>query len=247
MIPKKIHYIWLGKKEPDNTSKMCINSCRRNCPDYEIIIWNENNLDLDKLKRENKFLKKCIEIGLWAFASDYLRLYLLYQEGGIYLDTDVEVLHSFDSFLDYVFFVGMESSEYIGTGVIGSEAGSKELKRLLEFYDKGIWDVDFFNNPMIFNHLFEKEPGTFNNAKIFPVDIFSPYSPQEEGSYLCLIGNEKTMCIHWYNAAWGMSRKGYVFLQTKHVKNPFERLYQVLRKNIGYFRKKRIYQRKGKN
>lgn len=237
MIPKTIHYIWLGNKQLNNTSKICINSCRRNCPDYKIKIWNEKNLKLDEIVKKNKFLRKCLEVGLWAFASDYLRLYVLYKEGGIYLDTDVEVLKNFDELLSNEFFVGMESNDYIGTGVIGSEAHSIALKRILEFYDNEIWNVDYYNNPIIFKELMLNEKKYFDNCKIYPIDYFSPYNPQNYKE--SLIDTSNTICIHWYNASWGMTRKGYVFLQTKHFKNPVVKFYQILRKNIGYYRKKK--------
>lgn len=239
MIPKKIHFIWLGNKKFNNTSLMCINTWRRVCPDYEIILWNERNLELHKLIEDNLFLKKCIENKIWAFASDYLRLYILYKEGGIYLDTDVEVVKNFDVLLDKKFFVGLESENFIGTGVIGAERGSRQIKRLLDFYSKEIWNVDYYNNPIIFKNLFEKEPHIFAKTCILPVKFFSPYNPNDKNIGNTLIGDNDTICIHWYNANWGMSRRGYVFLQTKHIKQPIFKIYQVIRKNIGYYRKKK--------
>jgi mannosyltransferase OCH1-like enzyme len=216
---------------------MCINTWRRVCPEYEVILWNEENLEMDGLMKTNAFFNECIKRGLWAFASDYLRLYILYNEGGIYLDTDVEVVKPFDSLLEYSFFVGLENGDYIGTGVIGAEIQSREVKRLLEFYEKEIWNVDFYNNPIIFKNLIQKEPDTFASCTVLPQDYFSPYTPGD--SHNELIGTDNTLCIHWYNASWGMNRAGYVFLQTKHIKKPIEKIYQVLRKNIGYYRKRK--------
>ena len=121
MIPKKIHYIWFGKKNKNKLTEICINSWKRTLIDYEIIEWNEQNIDIEKLCNSNKFFKKCYELKLWAFVSDYLRLYILYNEGGIYLDTDVEVLKKYDELLNNQVFMGFEEGEYIGTSVIGSE------------------------------------------------------------------------------------------------------------------------------
>lgn len=239
MIPKIIHYIWLGDKKLDNTSKLCINSCRRVCFDYEIKVWNEENLNLSNLIKENKFLKECVEKKLWAFASDYLRLYVLYRDGGIYLDTDVEVLNSFNDLLNNSFFVGMESGDYIGTGIIGAEQCSLEIKRLLDFYINEIWNVDYYNNPIIFKKLVETEPKTFEQSKILPIDYFSPYNPYKYDVKGALLGSDKTVCIHWYNASWGMTRKGYVFLNTKHIKNPILKIFQIIKKNIGFYRKRK--------
>lgn len=238
MIPKKIHYIWLGNNKPNGLCLSCINSCKRVLSDYEIIVWSEKSLELNRLTKNNRFLKKCIECGLWAFASDYLRLYILYNEGGIYLDTDVEVLKTFDGMLGYTCFIGLEQGEYIGTGIIGAEKHSTSIKRLLDFYEEEIWNVDYYNNPIIFKKLFEEEPDRFKEVVIFPVDYFAPYNPFGENSDI--IGTSNTVCIHWYNANWGMSRKGYVFLNTKHFKNPVIKAFQIIKKSIGYYRKRRM-------
>ena len=236
MIPNIIHYIWLGKNKLNNTSLICINSWKRILPEYEIKLWNEDNLNLGQLMRENNFLKKCIECGLWAFASDYLRLYILYKEGGVYMDTDVEVIRSFGNLMREHFFIGLEKDDYVGTGIIGAEICSPAIKRLLDFYDSEIWNVNYYNNPIIFKYLMKREPRIFKNCKVLPIEYFSPYDPYNLPNGV--IGTENTICIHWYNASWGMSRKGYVFLETKHQKNPGIKLYQIIRKNIGYFRRK---------
>lgn len=234
MIPKKIHYIWLGDKPLDLTSRICINSWRRICPDYEIILWNEQNLDIEGLKRGNAFFRACVERKLWAFAADYLRLKILYDEGGIYLDTDVEVIKRLDGFLESSFFVGWESPEFIAAGVIGAEAGSKVLERLLEFYDREIWDANYCNIPVIFTNLIQNEPDVFREIAVYPSEYFYPYQPGAPCTKL--VETDNTVCIHWYNGNWGMSRKGYVFLQTKHVKNPVLRFFLSLKKTVGYYR-----------
>lgn len=82
MIPKKLHYIWLGKKSKSSLTNMCINSWHRMMPNYEIVEWNEENLDLQQLRKQNRFLDECIKLKLWAFVSDYLRLYVLCEGGG---------------------------------------------------------------------------------------------------------------------------------------------------------------------
>lgn len=150
MIPKKIHYIWLGGKPKNKLTEVCINTWKRNLLDYRIIEWNESNIDLANLCNENRFLKKCVELKLWAFVSDYLRLWILENQGGIYLDTDVEVLKPFDPLLNQHVFMGYEANNFVGTAVIGAEKGNTLIARLLEFYNDDIWDVDFINNPIIF-------------------------------------------------------------------------------------------------
>lgn len=235
MIQKKIHYIWFGKKKKTKLTEVCINSWKRVLKDYEIVEWNEDNIDIRKLCLENAFLKKCFELKLWAFVSDYIRLYILYNEGGIYLDTDVEVLKTFDQFLDNRMFLGNEENGYIGTAVIGAEKGNYTIKRLLEFYEQEIWDVDFYNNPIIFKYLYENDRDDFEGCKIYPQDFFSPYA--REKVHCNSVETANSITIHWYSQNWNMSCKGYIFLNTKHIKNPFYKFAMCFKKYIGYKRK----------
>lgn len=225
----------------NNTSLMCINSWRRNLKGYQIIKWDEDSINLSDLVKKNKFLKKCYELKLWAFVSDYLRLYILYNYGGIYMDTDVEVIKTFDDYLDNRCFMGYEGYEQlnqIGTGTIGAAKGNKTIKALLDFYEEEIWNVDYFINPIIFRELKRQKPDLFEGCLILPQHILSPFDPQNEKYFAEQIGNDETVCIHWYNANWGMSRKGYVFLNTKHIKNKYLHALMYLKKNFGYYRKK---------
>lgn len=233
MIPKKIHYIWIGGKEKSKLTELCLNSWRRVLDNYEIIEWNENNLPLDEL-RKNRFLGKCIKLKLWAFVSDYLRLYVLYKYGGIYLDTDVEVIKTFTPLLDAKLFIGYENNDYIGTAVIGAEPGNGTIKRLLDFYNDEIWNVDFINNPIIFKYLYEREPLLFKDCKIYPQNYFSPYIPEK--NYNKPVETEETYSIHWYTANWNMNLRGYIFINTKHIKNPIKLKIMQVKKTIGYLR-----------
>lgn len=232
MIPKKIHCIWLGGRDYDKTSKIAIESWYRVLHDYQIEIWNENRLDIDSLMNENRFLKECHKRKLWAFMSDYLRLYILYNYGGIYMDTDVEVLRSMDDLLINDFFIGYEADDYIGTGIIGAKKGNRTIKRLLDFYDSEIWNVDYYQNPIIFKKVFDSEPDILDGCVIYPQDFFSPYNPKDVTKYP--ISTIDTYCIHWYNSNWGMSRSGYVFLKNKHIKGRMKRFIAYIRRNIGY-------------
>lgn len=234
MIPKTIHYIWLGGKPKSKLTEVCMNTWKRNLPNYKMIEWNESNLDLTKLCGENRFLKKCVELKLWAFVSDYLRLWILENHGGIYLDTDVEVLKPFDPLLNQHVFMGYEANKYVGTAVIGAEKGNALITRLLTFYKEDIWNVDFINNPIIFQYLMEKEPSVFEECNLYPQSVFSPYEPEKE--YDGKVEDGESYTIHWYTQNWNMSRKGYVFIHTKHIKSPFARMVQVIKKNIGYIR-----------
>ena len=238
MIEKKIHYIWLGKNKKDRVSQICINSWKSILEEYDIIEWNEDNLPIDEIAANNLFFACCMKYKLWAFMSDYLRLWILYREGGIYMDTDVQVIKPFDNLLNHNMFLGYEMNDYIGTGIIGADKNNPFIKKLLDFYSEKIWNVNYYNNPIIFNNVLKENPNLNDYGIILNRKVLSPYDPFKE------YGNDKvetkdTYTIHWFNANWGMTRKGYVFLQTKHFKNPVIKLYQVIRKNIGYYRKKK--------
>ncbi|WP_311406648.1 glycosyltransferase family 32 protein [Liquorilactobacillus uvarum] len=130
MIPKIIHYVWLGKKEKPDLVKRCIASWRKFLPDYEIIEWNEDNWDITK----NQFALENYQAGKYAYTSDVIRLDVLYHQGGIYLDSDVEVFRSFDSLLAKKAFWGMMYDDSLGTAVIGAEKGNAFLGYLLKLY-----------------------------------------------------------------------------------------------------------------
>ena len=131
MIPKVIHYVWLGRGEKNERIKHCIDSWHKYLPDYEIKEWNEDNFDINY----NEFTKKAYELGKYAFVSDVVRLYALYNEGGIYLDTDVEVYKSLDEFLNEEAFTGFECVHYPVTATMGSQKGNPVIKLFLDYYD----------------------------------------------------------------------------------------------------------------
>ena len=236
MIPKKIHYIWLGKNKKSKLTELCINTRRRKLPDYEIIEWNEENVHLHEICKNNKFIAKCIQLKLWAFVSDYIRVKILYEHGGIYLDTDVEVLKSFDLLLQNQCFLGLEEDEYICTAVIGSEKGNPFIKRILDFYDSDIWDVNFINNPIIFKHVLNESDELRKSISVYPIDYFSPYSMKQNGNKT--VETVNTFAVHWFTANWNMSRKGFVFINTKHIKNPIKKMFVSFKKSFGYLLRK---------
>lgn len=131
MIPKKIHYVWLGKGEKNDRIKHCIESWKKYLPDYEIIEWNEDNFDIEY----NDFTKKAYENKKWAFVSDVVRLYALYKEGGIYMDTDVEVYKPLDEFLNEEGFSGFECKHYPVTATLGAVKGNPVIKLMLDYYN----------------------------------------------------------------------------------------------------------------
>lgn len=143
-VPKVLHYCWFsGEAIPDNYIYY-LKTWQEKCPDYEIKQWDSNNFEIDNVFAKEAYLSK-----KWAFVTDYARLKILYENGGIYLDLDVELLKSFDDLLKYKFFMGLETDSDIATCVIGSEPHNEIIGNLLEYYD----DVRFINNDGTFNQI----------------------------------------------------------------------------------------------
>ncbi|MEG0180812.1 MAG: glycosyltransferase [Peptostreptococcaceae bacterium] len=222
MIPKKIHYVWIGGPK-GNLENICINSWREKLPDYEIIEWNEDNFDIEKEIKGKKFLEECYKRKLWAFISDYIRLKALYEEGGVYMDTDMQILKDITHLLDSknVFF-GYEDEKHISAGIIGAVKGQKVFKDLLNFYEKDILDTELFTIPKIITKVIEEkykkiDYNTYED-KIYVYDkqYFYPFSYKEEFSYECI--KEDTYGIHWWGKSWGKKRN--YFLESKHLNGP---------------------------
>ena len=138
MIPKKIHYVWVGGKEKPLDIKRCMDTWKNHLQDYEIIEWNEQNFDIES----HPFAKAAYKAKKWAYVSDYIRAYVIYNEGGIYLDTDVLILDNFDDFLSHRAFVGYENSNYPFTAVFGAEKGHPFVKDMLDYYDDRMFEFD---------------------------------------------------------------------------------------------------------
>ena len=206
MIPKKIHYCWFGGKDLPKLAKKCINSWKKYCPDYEIVRWDENSFDLSS----NIYVKEAYESKKYAFVTDYVRLYALYTQGGIYMDTDVEVLKNLDQFLKDKSFSGFETDTTIPTGIMGSESGTEIFKELLDYYkDKHFiqedGSIDMTTNVTIITDMMSKKGFTPNN-KLQTVEEFTLY-PKE---YFCPIDyqtkkkniTDNTYTIHWFAGSW---------------------------------------------
>lgn len=131
MIPKKIHYCWFGRGQMPELAVKCINSWKKHLPDYELILWNEDNFDINC----NQYVKEAYESKKYAFVTDYVRLYALYHHGGIYMDTDVEVLKSLNEFLEHRAFTGCENDQMCVTGTMAAEKGHRWIEDLLNDYN----------------------------------------------------------------------------------------------------------------
>lgn len=201
MIPKKIHYIWFGKGEKNERFIQCIESWKKYLPDYEIIEWNEENFDINY----NVFTKSAYENKKWAFVSDVARLWVLYNEGGIYFDTDVEVYKPLDEFLNNEGFIGFEDINYLSTGTIGSKKGNPIIKLILDYYnciDFKLYDdwkkyiTNSETSPCIYSNIFEilgldrkkNQQQTLKHFSIYPNSYFHT---KDEG-----------YCYHSWSGSW---------------------------------------------
>jgi len=198
MIPKKIHYCWFGKNPKSKLIEKCILSWEKHLPDYEIIEWNEENYDLEK----NDYLKKMYAKEAWAFVADFARLDILYSEGGIYLDTDMEIVKSLNPLLKDSFFIGKESQEWISAGIIASIPKHPLTKLLRDEYlkSKNIQTIPKVITPIILDY------ANKHDISIYPEEYFYPWKIEDKIKYgLPLMYSDvkkDTFAIHHWAKSW---------------------------------------------
>lgn len=207
-IPKVIHYCWFGGNPLPELAIKCIESWKKYCPDYEIKEWNEKNYDVNTIP----YTKEAYEAKKWAFVSDVARLDVLYKEGGIYLDTDVELLQSLDKLLDCKGYMGFENKAEVASGLgMGAEPKSPVVEALLSDYidihfllDDGSMDLTACpkRNTETLVKLGLIADGTYQELdgfKFYPRHIFSP---KEDTSGKLKYKTSETISIHHYDGSW---------------------------------------------
>lgn len=156
-IPKIIHYCWLSNDPFPKDIASFIASWKKVLPDYEMMLWD---LSRDQIG-ENRWVQQSFEAKKYAFAADYIRIYALYHYGGIYLDTDVEVIKSFDDLLYLPYFAGTEGGNWIEAAVLGAEKGADWLKNILYYFDKPFVNIDgsydMVTLPQVMNRIIERK------------------------------------------------------------------------------------------
>lgn len=217
-------------------AQKCIASWHKYMPDWEYKLWNEDNFDVNT----NAYAKEAYEAGKFAFVSDYVRLWALYNEGGVYMDTDVEVFKPFDDLLHYSAFAGFEGSKHlpVGTCVMASEAHGLWVGEQLEHYQTrhfikpdGSFDmttnVQFISSKMCENGFVQDgKEQDYKDLHVFPVDFFSPR--QTTGEY---IRTKNTYCDHLGMSSWADSSRSWKDIIAKVVgKKMMPRLIKIKRR-----------------
>lgn len=216
MIPKIIHYCWFGNNPLPPVVKLCMDSWEKYCPDYQIIEWNESNFDVF----DCPYSAQAYEAKMWAFVSDYARIKILYEHGGIYMDTDVELLKNIDPLLNDRAFMGFETKLVVNSGLIaGSEAKLPILSELIEEYQHYIFKREDgslnltscveYQTALLQRHGLVKENRIQNvgGLKIYPIAYFSPLNHYTGAVNI----REETYSIHRYEGTWvsETTRYGY--------------------------------------
>ena len=236
MIPKIIHYCWFGGNPKTELINKCIQSWKQYMPDYEIMEWNEKNFDVNQCS----FSADAYNVKKWAFVSDYARFKVLEQYGGVYFDTDVELLKPIpEEILSKNAFSGVESSSnLISPGLVfGCIPQYSIVKELVNEYEKALFDVD---NPKIVNRftteVLQKKGYVVNgeyqivgDMAIYDADVFCGYDIDINEVKI----TERTISVHHYASSWmniGLKRKIQNLIKKVFGINAYRRLLMLKRR-----------------
>lgn len=227
--------IWFGNNSYSPIVEKCMRSWKKYCPDYKLKIWSEENFNINS----NMFVKEAYEAKKWAFVSDYVRLYVLYNEGGVYIDSDCELLQGLDDILDGEHVVtGYSSSNWIPTGLMASEKGNPWVFELLKYYEDrhfvlhdGSYDMKV-NNVIISEISAEKcgfIPGdmyiSMGKVTLYPRIYFHPYPKRvvnwekddiNKVEQYYKVDRLKTVCIHYGTGSW-VENRNTLYYKMKHI------------------------------
>lgn len=206
-IPKIIHYCWFGRNPKPKLAERCIKSWKKFCPDYEIIEWNEDNFDVAAAP---KYVRQAYEARRWAFVSDYVRLRALVEMGGVYMDTDVEVVKPLDPYLKHEAFAGFEHMERVQTGLLACRKDFPLFREFMAYYDTASFlrpdgTPDVTTNVEILSGLCREHGLVFHDKyqvvdglAVYPREVFCPVDFDTKK----LKKTRKTVTIHWFSGSW---------------------------------------------
>ncbi len=216
-IPKIIHYCWLSGDPYPPEIKKCIDSWHRYMSDYKFRLWDRDTFECGSIP----YVRQAIDCRKWAFASDYIRLWALYNEGGIYLDSDIEVVRSFDPLLDEAAFTGFECGGRVAAWIFGSESGNPVIDELLHYYDgrnfvDAAGNLEMIPNTIPVTRALASKGLMARNAiqrldgiTVFSSDYFCPYNPWTGATR----NTENTFAKHHFCGAWMDSDEEVQFMQ----------------------------------
>ena len=216
MIPKIIHFCWLSGDEYPELIEQCMATWKTKLPDYEFMLWDTNKFDVNS----TLWTQQAFESKKYAFAADYIRLYALYKYGGIYLDTDVEIIKNFDDLLHLPYFIGLEQNEIIEAAVFGAEKGADWVADCMSYYkDRPFIKEDGAPDLLILPKIMETqieqnkklvalEPKNLKNVKelikdksklyMYPFEFFSAKNHETQK----VKKTKNTYTIHHFNNSW---------------------------------------------
>lgn len=252
MIPKKIHYCWFGGKPLPKSARRCISSWKKHCPDFEIIRWDEESFDINC----NAYCKEMYRLRKWAFLTDYIRLKVIYENGGIYFDTDVELLKPLNTLLNERAFMGMETTKYVNTGLgFGAEKGHPFIRENMEAYE----ELDNFDSleacPTVTTRILEKYGIDRNSDMIQQVAGVSVY-PKEffcaKDTHTGIVTiTEETISIHHFDGSWNTKEEREATLrrwkkfQRDYLFQKFKKILKIiLGKDLVILLKRKFYRQK---
>ena len=218
MIPKIIHYCWFGRGEMPKLMKKCLRSWKKYCPDWKIVRWDEDTFDVSS----TVWTKQAYEAKKYAFVADYVRLWALGKYGGVYLDTDQELIKKLDSFLACEMFVGFMSDVNISCGVMGAVKCHPVIERFLSYYDQRSFlsqgSEDEKPNTYIFTDLLVEKGLLINDQyqvidgiRVYPRTYFCPTSCVSIENYC----SKDTVSLHHWAMTWRTSKEKKHFAKIK--------------------------------
>lgn len=233
MIPKTIHYCWFGRNPKPKLAEKCIKSWKKYCKDYEIIEWNEDNFNISEAPL---YVRQAYESRKWAFVTDYVRLYAMVNYGGVYMDTDVEVIKPLDKYLEHKAFSGFENEVNIPTGIMACEKDFPLFDELLHYYDDAVFikedgSLNMTTNVDIITDICKKkgfvQNGIFQNIEgfaLYPREFFCPANP----GAVDVKKTSNTVTIHWYAGSWldekaKAEKEAWIAVQKRNKKNKMKK------------------------
>lgn len=215
-IPKVIHYCWFGRGEKPELFYKCLDSWKKNCPDWDIIEWNEDNIDVNFCSYSSRAYRQ----KRWGYVPDPLRMKIIYENGGVYLDTDVELVHNLDDLLEYSAWFGYGTDTQINTGSgFGAEKGNPFIKTMLDHYTSLGNNAKFMVCTEREEPIFKKEFPEFYGNKWLKKD-------QIVGDNIYILWDIWKYTNHHYTGTWQTPLQK-AFNQTKIIKKIYFRIKEL--------------------